>query len=206
MVFDKTGTLTAGRPEVTQVILFVSDSLCPANLFTAIVSLAEAHSEHPLGAAIVGFARETLDGGVRGECRDFQASPGLGLQCRVTGVRCEGGRDGRVTRYVCVETEASLSSRPISGEGELKVSVCACVCAVSECVCCAQVVIGNREWMRENGVAVSAEVERRVSGFEEHGQTVVLAAIDGESHFSLRHTHAHTHTHTHSQVSCWVGW
>ena len=124
MVFDKTGTLTAGRPEVTQVILFVSDSLCPANLFTAIVSLAEAHSEHPLGAAIVGFARETLDGGVKGECRDFQASPGRGLQCRVTGVRCEGGRDGRVTRYVCVETEASLSSRPISGEGELKVSEC----------------------------------------------------------------------------------
>ena len=48
------------------------------------------------------------------------------------------------------------------------------------CVCGVQVVIGNREWMKENHVAVSTEVERRITGFEEYGQTVVLVAFDGE--------------------------
>lgn len=58
VVFDKTGTLSAGRPEVTQVILFVSETLCPSQLFTTIVGLAESHSEHPLGTAIVNFAKK----------------------------------------------------------------------------------------------------------------------------------------------------
>ena len=58
VVFDKTGTLSTGRPEVTQIVLFVSEVVCPAWLFTAIVGLAESHSEHPLGGAIVNFAKK----------------------------------------------------------------------------------------------------------------------------------------------------
>jgi Cu+-exporting ATPase len=60
-----------------------------------------------------------------------------------------------------VETEASLSGRQISGVGEVNV------------------VIGNREWMKENQIAVSGDVDKRITGFEEHGQTVVLVAFDG---------------------------
>ena len=41
-------------------------------------------------------------------------------------------------------------------------------------------VIGNREWMKENQIAVSGDVDKRITGFEEHGQTVVLVAFDGE--------------------------
>lgn len=58
VVFDKTGTLSTGRPEVTQVILFVSESVCSSRLFTSIVGVAESHSEHPLATAIVNFARK----------------------------------------------------------------------------------------------------------------------------------------------------
>ena len=126
VVFDKTGTLSVGKPEVTQVIVFVSDSLCSSKLFTAIVGVAESHSEHPLGGAVVNFARRELGAGLRGECLDFQASPGRGLQCRVTGVGWGEGGEGegreRVKRYSCVETEASLSGRQISGVGEVNVS------------------------------------------------------------------------------------
>ena len=146
VVFDKTGTLSIGRPEVTQVILFVSHSFLSSKLFTAIVGIAESHSEHPLGAAIVNFSRRELGAGLKGECLDFQASPGRGLQCRVTGVGWGegGGEEGweRVKRYSCVETEASLSGRQFSGVGEVKVSKknevfvctfhCVCVCV---CVC-----------------------------------------------------------------------
>ena len=58
VVFDKTGTLTHGKPIVTKVMLFVADTVCPNHLFTAIVGLAESSSEHPLGAAVVNFAKE----------------------------------------------------------------------------------------------------------------------------------------------------
>ena len=58
VVFDKTGTLTHGKPEVTHVMLFVAERVCPHQLFTAIVGLAERNSEHPLGVAITEFARK----------------------------------------------------------------------------------------------------------------------------------------------------
>ena len=58
IVFDKTGTLTHGKPEVTHVMLFVAERVCPHQLFTAIVGLAERSSEHPLGMAITEFARK----------------------------------------------------------------------------------------------------------------------------------------------------
>ena len=56
-MFDKTGTLTHGKPVVTKALLFVADTVCPNHLFTAIVGLAESGSEHPLGAAVVNFAK-----------------------------------------------------------------------------------------------------------------------------------------------------
>ncbi len=58
MVFDKTGTLTHGKPTVTRVLLFVSEIVCPNHLFAAIVGVAERSSEHPLGAAVVNFAKQ----------------------------------------------------------------------------------------------------------------------------------------------------
>ena len=44
-----------------------------------------------------------------------------------------------------------------------------------------QVLIGNREWMSLNGVAVTSKMEEQMQSFEEHGQTVVLTAVDGEN-------------------------
>ena len=44
-----------------------------------------------------------------------------------------------------------------------------------------QVLIGNREWMSLNGVGVTREMEEQLQSFEEHGQTVVLTAVDGEN-------------------------
>ncbi len=42
-----------------------------------------------------------------------------------------------------------------------------------------QVLLGNRGWMSENGVQVNLEMETLMQQFEEQGQTVVLAAVDG---------------------------
>ena len=58
VLFDKTGTLSTGRPEVVQMVLFVSEAVCSSRLLMAIIGVAESSSEHPLGAAIVSFARK----------------------------------------------------------------------------------------------------------------------------------------------------
>ena len=42
-----------------------------------------------------------------------------------------------------------------------------------------QVFIGNRKWMMDNNVCVTTEMEQNLQRYEELGQTVVLAAVDG---------------------------
>ncbi len=41
-----------------------------------------------------------------------------------------------------------------------------------------QVVIGNRAWMRINGLRVTRKMENEIQSSEEQGQTVILIAID----------------------------
>ena len=42
---------------VTSIMIFVSEAVCSSRLFTALVGLAETNSEHPLGAAVVKYAK-----------------------------------------------------------------------------------------------------------------------------------------------------
>lgn len=41
------------------------------------------------------------------------------------------------------------------------------------------VLIGNREWMRRNGLTISSDVSDAMANHELKGQTAVLVAIDG---------------------------
>jgi Cu+-exporting ATPase len=82
IVFDKTGTLTAGRPVVTEVV--------PAPAFDGstdelirICAAVEKGSEHPLGKAIVAYAREK--GVAPGDPEAFQAVGGSGVQATFEG-------------------------------------------------------------------------------------------------------------------------
>src|SRR5437870_2644520 len=80
VVFDKTGTLTKGTPSVTDV---VPVGAYQADEVLRIAASAESGSEHPLGAAMVRFARERslpLDGP-----ETFEAIPGLGIRAKVFG-------------------------------------------------------------------------------------------------------------------------
>jgi len=80
IVLDKTGTLTRGKPTVTQVVS--RGALTEAELLR-LAAAAEVGSEHPLGEAIVGRAREQqleLPGAER-----FQAVAGKGVQATVDG-------------------------------------------------------------------------------------------------------------------------
>ena len=48
-----------------------------------------------------------------------------------------------------------------------------------------RVLVGNREWLKQNGYEVTTEVEALLAENEMTGQTVVLAGIEGDLIFHL---------------------
>ncbi|KAM5587079.1 copper-transporting ATPase RAN1 [Rosa sericea] len=101
VIFDKTGTLTQGKATVTAVKVFTG---MDRGDFLKLVASAEASSEHPLGKAIVEYARhfhffdepsatndatkqskEPMISGWLFDVSDFSALPGRGIQCSIDG-------------------------------------------------------------------------------------------------------------------------
>ncbi len=80
IVLDKTGTVTKGEPGVTNV---VSAAGWADDDVVRYAAVAELGSEHPLGQAIIGYARE--DGVEVNEPMDFEALMGRGVRARVDG-------------------------------------------------------------------------------------------------------------------------
>ncbi|MFJ2833195.1 heavy metal translocating P-type ATPase [Streptomyces sp. NPDC087263] len=83
VVLDKTGTLTSGQMTVARV------TAVPGGLgreeALRLAAAAEQGSEHPLGRAIVSYARRSLPGQSLPTAVDFRASPGRGVRCRAEG-------------------------------------------------------------------------------------------------------------------------
>ncbi|KAJ2380603.1 Cu(2+)-transporting P-type ATPase, partial [Coemansia sp. RSA 2603] len=87
VVFDKTGTLTTGRLAVADVA--PAPGMTP-RMLALLAGAAEAGSEHPLGRAIVAYARSLLGLGEGDGARafpattsDFDSVPGQGVRCVV---------------------------------------------------------------------------------------------------------------------------
>jgi Cu+-exporting ATPase len=91
VVLDKTGTVTVGEPVVSDVTPLES---LGRDEVLRLAAGAEAHSEHPLGRAVVEAARQ--EGLEVAPGQDFAVDPGRGVEARV---------DGRTVR---VGTEAFL--------------------------------------------------------------------------------------------------
>ena len=174
IVFDKTGTLTQGKCSVRQAVLLQDPAqgaegavCCWDEVRTmALLSSVESGSEHPLAKAIVVHANERLtasagDGSTAaatperylGQVSELEAVPGRGLRCRWT------------------ESEAA-AARGSSG-ADLGAKRSGASKAVS-------VVVGNLQWMSDNGVPVSEETRSRiVEALELQGCTTVVAAVSG---------------------------
>ena len=86
LCIDKTGTLTEGRPDVAQILPAPGVS---GQRLLALAASLEAHSEHPLGAAIVRAAREQGISALPVE--GFVAMPGGGVAGVVEGVHLAAG-------------------------------------------------------------------------------------------------------------------
>lgn len=124
VVFDKTGTLTNGKPTVAFAKSYGSqpdDSL-------ALIAAIEAESDHPLGQAIVAYAKEKGAANV--------------AEIQVTATDITQGRGIRATA---------------AGK---------------------DVMIGNKQFMTEHGIALSAEVQADEAFLRKQGNSVVIAAAD----------------------------
>src|SRR5918911_1890377 len=77
IVFDKTGTLTRGKPSVTNIIDL---SGLGEDEILRLAAIAESGSEHPLGQAVVNYAKEK--GIIVSNPDSFEAVSGHGLRAR----------------------------------------------------------------------------------------------------------------------------
>uniref|UniRef100_A0A8I5YQ01 Copper-transporting ATPase 2 n=1 Tax=Pongo abelii TaxID=9601 RepID=A0A8I5YQ01_PONAB len=163
VMFDKTGTITHGVPRVMRVLLLGDVATLPLRKVLAVVGTAEASSEHPLGVAVTKYCKEELGTETLGYCTDFQAVPGCGIGCKVSNV--EG---------ILAHSERPLSAPAshLNEAGSLPAEKDAAPQTFS-------VLIGNREWLRRNGLTISSDVSDAMTDHEMKGQTAILVAIDG---------------------------
>jgi Cu+-exporting ATPase len=80
IVMDKTGTITMGKPTVVDRIPAKTSGLSADELLTISASL-EKGSEHPIGKAIVAFARDK--GLVLSDPKNFKAVSGFGVEAQL---------------------------------------------------------------------------------------------------------------------------
>ncbi len=91
VLMDKTGTLSEGRPQLV--------SICPVGItaeeLIALAASLEQGSEHPIAAAITGYAAKK--GLTVPAAADFAAVFGKGVRARVSGVECAAGNTALLT-------------------------------------------------------------------------------------------------------------
>ncbi|KAM9192627.1 copper-transporting ATPase 2 isoform 1-T1 [Dugong dugon] len=158
VMFDKTGTITHGVPKVTRFLLLVDVAALPLRKVLAVVGTAEASSEHPLGVAITKYCKEELGTETLGYCTDFQVVPGCGIGCKVSIM------DSILTLSTQAGHQNSVGSTPAEKDTAPETF---------------SVLIGNREWMRRNGLTISSDISDMMTDHEMEGQTAVLVAVDG---------------------------
>ncbi len=103
VVFDKTGTLTEGRPGVVDVVALPGANR-GAKQIVALAAAVERGSEHPLGRAIVEYARQTNES--IPNASDFQSTVGFGVEAVVDGQTVRVHRaEGALAKSPEVETQ-----------------------------------------------------------------------------------------------------
>ncbi|CAD7675595.1 unnamed protein product [Nyctereutes procyonoides] len=117
------------------------------------VATLPLRNEHPLGMAVTKYRKEELGTETLGYCTDFQAVPGCGIGCKVSsveGILAPGERQQSKQAAPPGMTPQTFS-----------------------------VLIGNREWMRRNGLTISSDISDVMADHKMKGQTAILVAIDG---------------------------
>ena len=120
IAFDKTGTLTYGKLEVCDVIPLIPD--VDEGALLALAASAEAKSEHPLGKAIVAYARR--DGLVLSESDAFRMSARRGVSAEVSGQKLLCGNEVFLQEGgVAIDRDTGLRLEALRRQGKAAVLV-----------------------------------------------------------------------------------
>lgn len=113
IMLDKTGTITRGKPTVTDVLTAQG---IDADSLLQIVAAAEKTSEHPLGQAIVGFAR---DKGISlPDAEGFSALTGRGIEARIGGKAVLAGNRKLMDERHIAMAELEQASDTLASDGK----------------------------------------------------------------------------------------
>lgn len=122
IAFDKTGTLTYGRLEVSDLRIF--DSEMDEERLLYLAASAETRSEHPLGRAIVAYAKARKLSPA--EAVGFQMTSGKGVSAEVDGARLLCGNE-RFLRdsgaSIPVEAAGALETLRMQGKASILVAM-----------------------------------------------------------------------------------
>ena len=113
VALDKTGTITAGKPRVTELV--PAEGLTENELLRAAAAL-EAHSEHPLAAAVMEYAQE--QGVATDEVTDFRALPGNGLEATMNGKALLGGSGKYMRTKTAIPAVMEKKSEALAAQGK----------------------------------------------------------------------------------------
>lgn len=120
IAFDKTGTLTYGRLEVSNVIPF--HKAWNDTKLLSLAASAEQKSEHPLGKAIVAFAKEKNIPIT--EAKDFKMTAGKGVYAEVSGHRLFCGNERFLAENNIFLDEKNLASlNKLRGQGKASILI-----------------------------------------------------------------------------------
>ncbi|XP_024082978.1 copper-transporting ATPase 1 isoform X3 [Cimex lectularius] len=192
VVFDKTGTITRGIPSVSKICLFISDVEFSIEKLLCLVGIAESNSKHPIAGAIVEFVKSTIESDINGKSNSFKTVSGCGLKCVVSHFEsmmetARSSENIKNYRNLPVNENLMLNGAhvdPVYMSGNT--SVCNIpegrllnIQQPGEFQDSYEVLIGNRDWMKQNNVIISSVSDYLMSVEEDLGRTAVLCAVNG---------------------------
>lgn len=120
IAFDKTGTLTFGRLNVSDVISFAEE--INREELLAMTASAESKSEHPLGKAIVTYAKEQKM--FLTEPENFKMSSGKGVSATVNEIKLFCGNETYFAENgISISDEVKEKLEELRGQGKASVLV-----------------------------------------------------------------------------------
>ncbi|KAG2192760.1 hypothetical protein INT46_001262 [Mucor plumbeus] len=156
IVFDKTGTLTCGKLDLVESKSWSGNEQHRLQMLI-LSAIAESHSEHLLGRAVVATGKELTGMAVLdplASVENFNSVTGFGISCDITlDLQLPIDLDPNMRTYL----------EPLLNTSHT-------------------IVIGNKKWLEEqNGIGLSDEQETAYKTQGSLGRTCVLVGIDGLS-------------------------
>jgi heavy metal translocating P-type ATPase len=127
IAFDKTGTLTCGTLEVSDIMVF--HKTVDKHSLLALAASAEAKSEHPLGRAIVAYAKE--QGVPLVESGFFLMESGKGIHAKVSETELFCGNEAYMAQHnIAIPQQVCKELEKVRAQGKASVIIakpCACL-------------------------------------------------------------------------------